>query len=320
MGKWLADLLFSCKVNDNYWKNRNFASQMIKTLSVLIPVHDGKCYALVARLCALAQQVEGLMYEILVADDGSRDQVSIISNLRINELDHCRYVRRKENVGRAKIRNFLAREAQYDWLLFLDCDVKIISDDFLRNYLNPQADVVSGRTKIIPSLDKKNLRSKYETQWAARHTANDFNEHPYEHFVTANFLCRRSVSAVCQFDERYTTYGYEDIAFGIALKESGFSVQHIDNPVGFDKFDSNDKYLKKVEESLRTLYRFRDELRGYSQVQLAVERLSRMHLCWLLRLWQSLFGGLIRRILVKHTPSLLLFNIHKVGYFAAIQK
>ncbi len=291
---------------------------MIKSLSILIPVHDSKCYALVEKLHGLAGQVEGLEYEILVADDGSRDQVSIISNLRIGELDHCRYIRRRENVGRAKIRNFLADEAQYDWLLFLDCDVRIVSDDFLLNYLTPQADVVSGRTKIIPSPDRQNLRSKYETQWADSHKVEDFNKRPYEHFVTANFLCRRTVFDVCRFDERFTTYGFEDLAFGIALQRNGISIVHIANPVGIYKFETNERYIYKVEESLRTLHHFREELRGYSQVQTVVETCGRWHATWLLRLWHKSFGSLIRSILTKHYPSLLLLNIYKVEYYAAI--
>ncbi len=293
---------------------------MIQSLSILIPVHDSKCYALVEKLHDLATQLEGLKYEIIVADDGSRDQVSIISNLRINELDHCRYIRRKENVGRAKIRNFLADEAQYDWLLFLDCDVKIVSDDFLLNYLNPQADVVSGRTKIIPSLDRQNLRSKYETQWADSHKVEDLNKRPYEQFLTTNFLCRRTVFDVCRFDERFTTYGFEDLAFGIALQRNGISIVHIANPVGLYEFETNERYMQKVEESLRTLHHFRDELRGYSQVQNVEEACGHWHIAWLLRLWHRLFGSLIRRILIKHCPCLLLLNIYKVGYYAAIRK
>lgn len=291
---------------------------MIKSLSVLIPVHDSKCYALVDKLHGLAEQVEGLEYEILVADDGSRDQVCIISNLRIGELDHCRYIRRKENVGRAKIRNFLADEAQYDWLLFLDCDVKIVSDDFLLNYLSPQADVVSGRTKIIPSPDKKNLRSKYEVQWARCHKADDLNKRPYEFFLTTNFLCRRSVFGVCRFDERFTTYGFEDLAFGIDLQKNAISIMHIANPVGLDKFETNECYIRKVEQSLRTLHHFRNDLRGYSQVQTVVEAFGHRHAAWLLRLWHRIFGSLIRSILVKHRPSLMLLNIYKVEYYASL--
>ena len=55
--------------------------------------------------------------EILIVDDGSTDERTIEGNRIINTLPHCRYIERKENVGRAAIRNFLAREAKYTWLL-----------------------------------------------------------------------------------------------------------------------------------------------------------------------------------------------------------
>lgn len=178
--------------------------------------------------------------------------------------------------------------------------------------------MVSGRTKIIPSSDKKNLRCKYEVQWADSHRAEDLNKRPYEYFVTANFLCRRSVFGVCRFDERFTTYGFEDLAFGIALQKNAISIMHIANPVGLDKFETNERYMQKVEQSLRTLHRFRNDLRGYSQVQTVVEAFGRWNAAWLLRLWHRIFGSLIRRILVKHRPSLLLLSIYKVEYYASL--
>lgn len=293
--------------------------QMIKSISILIPVHNGKCYALVKKLHDLCDTAEGLDYEIIAADDGSRDQVSVISNLRINEIDHCRYIRRTENVGRAKIRNFLASEAKHDWLLFIDCDVRIVSDNFIRDYLNPQADVVSGRTVIIPSPDPHNLRSRYEVEWATRYDAQKLNEQPYDKFLTTNFLCRRSVFDVCRFDERYTTYGFEDVAFGIALKKNNISIVHITNPVGLDHFETNERYMQKIEQSMHTLRAHADELRGHSPVLAIVERMQSMHLQWLLRLWQRLFGHAIRRILVKHSPSLTLLKIYKIGFFSTLK-
>ena len=63
-------------------------------ISILLPSYNNSCYTLVAALKAQADSIAGLTYEIIVADDGSRDQVAVISNLRINELQHCRYIRR----------------------------------------------------------------------------------------------------------------------------------------------------------------------------------------------------------------------------------
>jgi len=52
---------------------------------------------------------------------------------KINE-NVCRkeiYIQLDNNIGRAKIRNLFLKYAKYDYLLFLDCDTFIISDDFV---------------------------------------------------------------------------------------------------------------------------------------------------------------------------------------------
>ena len=104
------------------------------TLSILIPTYDFVCYPLVLSLHGQAEAL-GIDYEILVAEDGSKQQDRVVANLKINELPHCRHLRRTENAGRAAIRNILADEAQGEWLLFLDSDAKVEKPDFLAAYL-----------------------------------------------------------------------------------------------------------------------------------------------------------------------------------------
>ena len=54
-------------------------------LSILIPTYNYKCYTLVYDL---RQQLEasGVEYEIIVLDDGGKDQVVAIANHLINDL------------------------------------------------------------------------------------------------------------------------------------------------------------------------------------------------------------------------------------------
>lgn len=104
------------------------------TLSILIPTYDFVCYPLVLALHGQAEAL-GIDYEILVAEDGSKQQDRVVANLKINELPHCRHLRRTENAGRAAIRNILADEARGEWLLFLDSDAKVEKADFLAAYL-----------------------------------------------------------------------------------------------------------------------------------------------------------------------------------------
>ena len=93
-----------------------------KQLSILIPTYNDACYNLVEELHRQACE-EDIDYEIIVADDGSTDENTIQTNARINNIPQCSYIMRNENRGRAAIRNFLAKTARYDRLLFMDCDM-----------------------------------------------------------------------------------------------------------------------------------------------------------------------------------------------------
>ena len=85
----------------------------IKDLSILIPTYNDLCVKLVGDL---KQQVEaaGIVYEILVGDDGSTDLSVMAENKEIVQWEHCQYLIQSQNIGRAAIRNLLAREAHYD--------------------------------------------------------------------------------------------------------------------------------------------------------------------------------------------------------------
>ena len=118
---------------------------MINTLSILIPTYNNVCIELVRSLQAQASLLSSpsdFKYEILVADDGSTDKATIENNRIINTLPHCRYIEREKNVGRSAIRNFLAKEAQYPWLLFIDSDLHIDNPLFIENYSQAEGDVV----------------------------------------------------------------------------------------------------------------------------------------------------------------------------------
>ena len=49
---------------------------------------------------------------------------------------------------------------------------------------------------------------------------------------------------------------------GETLKENGYTITHIDNPVSFEDFEDNEHFVAKTEESLHTLHQFQSELQG----------------------------------------------------------
>ena len=149
-------------------------------LSILIPTRDYTCYQLVADLHEQAEGL-GVPYEILVAEDGSRSQVSLIANHKITELSHCRHIVNKENVGPANIRNLLAREAAYGWIIFIDSDAKVEKEDFLSTYYQHigKADVVVGG--LLHQQENhdphRSLRFKYEKEADGHRSAAERSLH-----------------------------------------------------------------------------------------------------------------------------------------------
>ena len=120
------------------------------------------------------------------------------------------------------------------------------------------------------------------------------------------------------FDVSITRYGYEDVLLGRELKDNGIRVAHMDNPVGFSRFDDNAHFLQKTEEGLQTLHDMRDALRGYSGVQTLVERLSRLGLAPLLRLAFRITREMLLRNLTGRKPSLTAFSVYRIGYYAML--
>lgn len=292
---------------------------MKRELSILIPVYNGHCLDLVTELSRQAEAVERLCYEIIVADDGSTDASCIEANRPITDLPHCRYVVRSENIGRAAIRNFLAREARYCWLLFLDGDMSIARPDFLQNYLEESSASVVYGGYTVGSGEKSCLRYLYEKAAEASHTVSQRRRHPYRDFHTANFMVSREVIAAHPFDERFRRYGYEDVFWGKQLRQAGIAIAHIDSPALFGTFEDNAHFVTKTEEGLRTLHQFRDDLRGYNSLLTFVNGIHLAPVKWGIRLWHLLFGPLERRLLCGSHPSLTLFKLYKLGYYLTLK-
>lgn len=295
---------------------------MTHELSILIPTYNHCCLPLVTALTRQARGVKGLRHEIIVADDGSTNEMSVQANQAINNISNCRYIYREQNAGRAAIRNFLARNARYQKLLFIDGDMSVEQENYLERFLRANGDVVYGCYHIKGTRDTLagNLRFRYEEAAEAARNSQCRQQHPYHAFRTCNFLISRDIMSRYPFDERFAGYGFEDTLFAKTLSLAGISIQHIDNPLCFDTFENNTIFLGKTEESLRTLYTFKHELAGFSSLLATAQRLDRWHLTPLIVSLYKLTGKPIRKQLLYARPPLWVFNSYKLGYFMSIQR
>jgi glycosyltransferase involved in cell wall biosynthesis len=288
----------------------------MKNLSILIPTYNDVCCQLVNDLQSQAAAL-GIDYEIIVADDGSTDEAVLRQNRTINALPYCRLLERGMNSGRAVIRNVLASEARYPWLLFIDSDMTVCRTDFIERYISTVGDVVYGGL-VIRHTTRQNLRARYELSRASEHTLERRRQSPYHDFHTANFMIRRDLMLTHPFDERFSRYGYEDVLLGKTLQMNAIGIEHIDNPLSFEIFESNAAFVCKTEEGLQTLYSFRHELRGYSRMIDFTEQHPVVSV--LIRCWHHIAKKWERRHLCSNAPTLCVFTLYRLGYFLSLKR
>lgn len=285
-------------------------------LSILIPTHNRTCYRLVSDL---GQQLEacGESYEIIVAEDGSRDQVSIIANHKIIDLPHCQHIIRKENVGRAAIRNFLADQAKGEWLLFIDSDARVCSHDFIARYLQHTDNVRTICRGGIKHPDacpppQQTLRWRYEKDYEQKHGYNS----PL--FRSFSFLIARDTFMQIRFDENYREYGWEDVLFGQMIRQNGLNDLCFENPLLNDDMETNSLFLQKTETALRTLQLHREELRTSVRLIQIAERIEELHLSWAVKLLFRMGRYYLRRNLLSANPNLRQFSFYKLGFYLCL--
>lgn len=294
-------------------------------LSFLIPTYDYDCTVLVRSLFEQASAFKAAHdgefdFEILVADDASPDRRKLDGYHRLSQGGICSFFPLEHNLGRARIRNFLAGKARFDHVVFIDCDAEVCTDDFVVRYWRAagQGDVVCGSLRnpaVCPPGGE--LRYRYEKAAEAQRTVEFRRMRPYAYFTTFNVMFSRKVFEVLQFDERCVDYGYEDALMGVMLEKSGYTVAHIDNPLIHNGIDKNAVYMDKVEASLRVLYQLGEPLHSASALVRLEHRLRRQHLLSALRGIYALFGRRWRARLLGHHPSMALLKLYKLGYYAA---
>lgn len=295
-------------------------------ISILIPTYNYVAYPLAESLSRQAKE-QNIPCEIIVADDASTRNECKQKNRLINSLPHCTYIELEKNIGRASIRNLLADKAQGEWLLFLDCDGMPLDDLFLKRYgqaiaNHTEADIICGgiiHPKELPASNMS-LRYTYEKAAEKHHTATKRNERPYASFRTFNFMIRRNAFLQVKFDETFHHYGYEDVLFGIQLKESGFRIAHIDNPLENKDIETNEIFLRKTEEALHTLAEHADKLGDSVHLHHLYLRLQRIGLLPIVRKLFQWFTPTLQRNLLSNTPNLPYFAFYKLGYYALLKE
>ncbi|SHI99048.1 Glycosyltransferase, GT2 family [Cruoricaptor ignavus] len=285
-------------------------------LSVCIPVFNFDVRRLVSDL---AQEIsrKKIDAEIILIDDASEDYFQE-KNSEITPRVNS-YIFLQENIGRSAIRNMFLRYASGEWLLFLDCDAGIVSENFLSKYLeffaqNPEATAVYGG--FSEDGAQRTLRNYYSAKREVPALAAR-RKHPHTSLKGINFAIRRDVFAKINFDERISTYGYEDWMLGYSLAKNEFPVDHIENPVLHLDKTTDAEFLKKTECSMRTLARllkdkqYADAISGM-KIAKAYRLLSNLHLAKHFSELFNVFEKPVKRLLLSGNYFIPLLDFYKI--------
>jgi len=281
-------------------------------LSILVPIYNFNCIAFATSL-STQLKATNLPGEILFIDDASDPSYQNV-NLKIAQIEYADYQQLDQNIGRSAIRNLLASQAKFDYLLFLDGDSGIFKGDFISTYLNcmPFEKKVICGGRVYPETCPG---APYLLHWKYGTNVEAKSRHIFQ---SNNFLIRKSDFNQIEFEERHKGYGHEDSLFGQWLEKTEIKIRFINNPVIHMGLESSDIFLRKQEEALRNLKKLAEtynletritRIAGYFQLPVLKGAVKRTFI---------FFKGLLRKNLLGKNPSLLFFNIYKLGYYLSL--
>lgn len=283
-------------------------------ISILIPCYNYDVISLVKKIHKQLS-VNSEKFEIICAEDGSID---VFLNSKIKKLSHTKYIRKKKNIGRSKIRNFLAKEAKFKWLLFIDCDSLIENERFIENYIkytSNEKQITYGGTvyqKKKPKKDKM-LHWQYGRKVESKKKSNIFSSH--------HFLINKKAFNKVKFNEEIRYYGHEDTIFWLELENEKYKFKFIKNPLTHIGLETNKIFIKKTKEALKNLY-FLSKKYNLNKISIIKiqKKISKYLLNDLVLILFNLTKRNILNNLLSTKPSILLFQFYKLGYYLEIIK
>ncbi len=294
-------------------------------LSILIPIYNFDIRKFVNELHTQAVN-EKVDFEIILADDASGIKFREL-NKETEELRFVKYIQLNKNIGRSAIRNYLAEQAQFNYLLFADCDSEISDKNYIQNYIQDCKEnvvICGGRTykKNKPFCNLEYFRWYYGTKREVKN-ASDRNQFPNRSFMTNNYVISKSIHNSVKFDEKISQYGHEDTLFGIELNRKEISIKHIDNPLIHIGLEENKYFISKTKKGIDNLnylinnYEY-PEL--YEDIKLLSVYKKTQHISFIVKLHFLIFKKITEINLCGSVPSLKLFDLYKLGYLHSIKK
>ena len=303
------------------YKNRLY-DEASPALSILIPFFKDDASALVS---ALATQKTSEPIEIIVVDDGTGDPVltSRLQSLTTELPAAICLITSAKNGGRAAARNRLQQAARSDWLLFLDADMRPVSQNFLHTYLSEiernRADIIfGGFTVESQSEDKSGALHRALSAVSDCLPLKERQAAGPQYVASSNLCLRKSVITENPFDNGFVGWGWEDSEWAARVSKS-YTLIHIDNPALHLGLENEDTLLKRLQLSGPNYARFTDKHPELAKT-LTLYRLSKR----LRKVPGQKFGRpILRRLVKSNAPMrarLIALKLWRASWYAEALK
>ncbi|MDC7996127.1 glycosyltransferase family 2 protein [Altibacter sp. HG106] len=291
-------------------------------LSILIPVYN---YDVAPLLQRLYQEVIALSepIEVVLREDGSTEFLT--SNATAAETYAVRYSVSESNNGRTQTRQWLAKHATHQNLLFLDADVLPSQPDFIERYLSvahkKHADVIFGGISYSEVPKKKNheLRWTFGTQREARKAVE---REAYPYFIISQNLCIAKALFLKINDFEQEGYGLDNV-FSYRLKQQNASVIHIDNTVCHFGLETNTLFLSKSLNAIETLVHYEAAQKiptNFTRLQQGYTSLRKRGFIWFFLTVFRIFKSTIERNLLSSQPKMSWFDLYRLYHYAKLKR
>ncbi|MCS2076055.1 glycosyltransferase [Escherichia coli] len=238
---------------------------IIDGLSIVIPTYN-RAKILAITLAFLCNQKTIYDYEVIVADDGSKENIEEIVR-EFESLLNIKYVRQKDyGYQLCAVRNLGLRAAKYNYVAILDCDMApnplwvqsymelLAVDDNValigpRKYIDTSKhtylDFLSQKSLIneIPEIITNNqvagkVEQNKSVDWRIEHFKNTDNlrlcNTPFRFFSGGNVaFAKKWLFRAGWFDEEFTHWGGEDNEFGYRLYREGCYFRSVEGAMAY---------------------------------------------------------------------------------------
>ena len=164
-----------------------------------------------------------------------------------------------------------------------------------------------------PPEKNKTLHWKYGVKIESKKKKKIFSSH--------HFIIHKNAFKKIKFNEEIIDYGHEDTIFWIDLKKENYTFEFIENPLTHIGLETNEQYIKKTKSALKNIYLLNKkyDLKNTSIIKTHII-LSKFYLNYIVLLVFNLTEKNILKNLLSGKPSLILFQMYKMGYFFRLTK